>query len=187
LVDFNTAKNYMWGLFYEIQLEVMKTNKHAMVICDVRNSSQYNFVGFSTTATDYIENIIYWPGISPKGSVQRRPVDNNGNWTGTGIFVSPTATVNIFKAIVAAGTRVSVPARTLTTTCKTDSRGTECPIVISTGAPIFDPITNKPFFAEYANFQASVIGSSLNSFAQTIPDSVIILVEKQTGKLMAGT
>jgi class 3 adenylate cyclase len=166
----------------------MPKDRHALVLCDVRNSTNYKYVGFSTTATDFIENIIYWPGISPTGQVQRRPVDSVGNWTNnTGIFVSPTPTINVFKGIVNAGGKSSQPARTLTTFCKTDSRGIECPIIISTGATIFDTVTKKPIFTEYVNFQSSVLAAKLTDFSLTLPGSVIVLIEQQSGKIMAAS
>jgi hypothetical protein len=159
-----------------------------MIVCDVRNTSlgTYKFVGYSKTNA-FPENVAYWPGVSPPNVMQRTPVDpNSGTPSGAPVFVSPASSIAVFSGIVKARGAYTHPPRTLTTACNTDVRGTDCPIITSIGNVELDTLGN-PYFAYYVNIQTSVLSGDLNSFAAAMPGCVIILIEKKTGKLLAGS
>jgi hypothetical protein len=178
----------MYGLFYQVVNfpNFDDADKNTLLVADVRNSTLNTVVGF-TTSKGFAENLILWPGISPANQAIRKVVFDNGTWTGTSVTQSTGLFSSIFKASLAGkGNFITMPARiSKQDPCTTDIRGTDCSIVIYSTSTQLDK-NGKPTFAQASAIYGSSISVQLATVAQEIPGSVIVLIEKSTGNLLAG-
>ncbi|KAL0489298.1 hypothetical protein AKO1_010611 [Acrasis kona] len=136
----------------------------------------------------YVDNYFTWPGFTAVNQLQHYPLDSDFKWNPPAAYVGrSTFQTGIWSKLRVNPTPNSGNGVLAVAKCKQVNGLRDCPIFITYGLGVQNATTKSINYVASIAFIASALSDDLQEFVTSLPNSAMMIIEKNTGNILGSS